>query len=73
MFRDEMFLADPYKKFISETSPLLPGMTAQDASFLSLLHLLLAGLAFGSITTAENLEFLEAGSLGPSLIFLWEV
>lgn len=68
-----MFLADPYKKFISERSPLLPGRTAQDASFLSLLHLLLACLAFGSMTTAENLEFLESGSLGPSLIFLWEV
>ena len=69
-FRAEMFLADPYKKFISETSPLLPGRTAQDASFLSLLHLLLVCLAFGSMAATESLKFLEAVYFGLSWIFL---
>ena len=72
MLCDDNFFADLYAKFINETYPTLPiGITPID-SFFSLLHLLLACLAFWSITTAENLEFLEAGYFG-SLIFLCEV
>lgn len=66
------FFADLYAKFINETYPTLPIGSAPIESFLSLLHLRFACLAFWSITIAENLEFFEAGYFG-SFIFLCEV